>query len=607
MKLPPPPINPNEGSDRKNMMIAVVVSLAILFGFHHFVDKPRQEKLRAQAIIVAEQQQKAAASGTSAVAVDENAVKPRAKVLAADKRITITGSKVSGSLSLKGAMIDDLLLLNHYVDLSKKEHVALLSPSGTEHAYFTGSGWVAADSKTAVPDDESVWQLAANSPTSIEGGGKPVVLEWSNGSGLTFRKEISLDDSYLFAVTDSVTNNGASAVKLNRYALVSRRGMPEGYSGMFVLHEGPFGYLGGKEYDPSYKDLIKGEKTEVNAASGFLGITDKYWMVMLLPEPAAVVDARVTGERTHNAPTQFQSDVTYAASEVAAGATVDITSHVYAGVKNLATIKGYETAFGFNNLSLSMDFGMWWFITIPFYWLLHFLADQTGNIAIAILLMTVIVRAAVFNLAAKSFRSMAKMKVVTPMMKELQTKYADDKPKLQAEIFELYKREQVNPFSGCWPVLIQIPIFFALYKVILLSVELRHAPFWGWIHDLSAPDPTTIFNLFGLIPWSPPQMLMIGAWPVLFCLSMIIQKRLSPPMPDEMQEKIQGWFPYIVTIMLAHFASGLVIYWTWSNVLGVLQQYYILKKVGGEETSLIRGHVSRRKKAPTKDKDSGSK
>ncbi len=260
----------------------------------------------------------------------------------------------------------------------------------------------------------------------------------------------------------------------------------------------------------------------------------------------------------------------------------------------------YHDKYGFKHTDLTFDFGMWYLITKPFFFLLHFLMSAIGNVGIAILCMTVIIRGALFPLANRSFRSMAGMKKIAPLMKELQEKYKDDREKLQIEIFELYKKEDVNPFSGCWPMLVQIPVFFALYKSILLSVELRHAPFWGWIHDLSAPDPTNLFTLFGLIPWTPPSALEIGAWPCLFCLTMIVQKRLTPPMPDKTQEQLQSYFPFIITFMLGKFAAGLVIYWTWSNLLGVLQQYYILKKHGagqdGPEVSLIRGHSERWKK-----------
>lgn len=577
------------------MMVAIVLSLAILFGFNYFFEKPRVAQMEAQMKAQQEQAAKlpdAAMPGTSAAAP---VVKDRAAVIAESQRIPVRGAKIRGSLSLKGARLDDLLLDDYFTTAARKENVSLLSPAGTATAFYVESGWLAPDQNRALPDEDTVWSLASGSPAAIEAGGAPVILVWDNGQGLLFEREISLDDNYLFTVTQKLTNKTDKALDFNAYYLAARNSLPPDFAGMFVLHEGPISYLDGKREEPSYKDLRKGDVIEKSGVKGWLGITDKYWMVGLLPDPSSRFNARVMGSGADQKE-HYQSDIVSGMLTAEPGQTLTHGIHVYAGVKMLPLMQSYQEKYGFDHLELGIDFGMWYLITKPFFYLLHFLAHGTGNIAIAILLITVIVRAAVFPLASKSFRSMAGMKKIGPQLKELQEKHGKDKEKLQMEIYELYRRENVNPFSGCWPILIQIPIFFALYKVILISVELRHAPFWGWIKDLSAPDPTSVFNLFGMIPWTPPSLLMIGAWPCLFCLTMIVQKRLSPPMADPVQEKIQGMFPYIVSIMMAHFASGLVIYWTWSNALAILQQYYILKKVGGEETSIIRGHVSRRKK-----------
>ncbi|HYD17062.1 MAG TPA: membrane protein insertase YidC, partial [Patescibacteria group bacterium] len=360
---------------------------------------------------------------------------------------------------------------------------------------------------------------------------------------------------------------------------------------------------------PSYKDIADSRKEwlEVDNAKGWIGITEKYWWVALVPDPKMSFKARAVCksgkddcagslDRALNSAQFFQTDIRTDEFTVAPGSDASETTHVYAGVKNLDVMRAYQDKLGIDKLELGIDFGIYYLITKPFYYVLHFLFKWTGNVGLGILLMTILVRLCVFPLASKSFRSMAKMKIIAPRLKELQERYKDDKARLQMEIYDLYRKENANPFSGCWPIIVQIPIIFALYKVILISVDLRHAPFWGWIRDLSAPDPTSIFNLFGLIPWTPPSMLMIGAWPVLFCLTMVLQKRITPPMADAAQERLQTWFPYIATVMMAQFAVGLIIYWTWSNVLSTLQQYYILKKVGGENTSLIRGHADRRKK-----------
>jgi YidC/Oxa1 family membrane protein insertase len=582
------PIDPKE-EDRIRMIVAVIASLLILFGFHHFVDKPRLDAVKA------EQQRLAAAAPKKAeVTAIETAPLDRKDALQKSARVKISGEKLAGSLSLKGARLDDLLLLQHYTTIERKENVALLSPKATPGAYYVENGMLSSDSSLLLPGADTVWRVKSGSAREIVAGGEAVTLIWDNGQGLVFEQDIALDTDYLFTFTQRVFNNSGKDVTLNAFHLAARQGLPHDFTGMFVQHEGPVAMLNGEGHEPSYKDLNKGEVIEEQKAKGWLGISDKYWLVALLPDAKEDFGARIVAASGKTVPT-YQVDAVMPNLLVPNGGKAEDVLRVYAGVKDVKVMKQYESAFGFDNLQYGIDFGMWYFLTKPFFSLLHLLASLTGSIAIAILLMTVVVRSAVFPLASKSFRSMAKMKIIAPHMKELQEKHKDDKNKLQMEIFELYKRENVNPFSGCWPMLIQIPIFFALYKVILISVELRHAPFWGWIHDLSAPDPTSLFNLFGLLPFTPPQVLMIGGWPILFCLSMILQKRISPPMPDATQEALQTWFPYIVTVMMAHFSVGLVIYWTWSNVLGTLQQYYILKKVGGEETSLIRGHAQRRK------------
>lgn len=588
--------DPNESEDRARMMVAIMVSLLILLGFQFFFPKkpmPQQEQAAALATAPVVTAKPSVVSGPGEVE------QGRAQTLAESSRIPIRSSRLKGSLSLKGARLDDLLLEGHFTTTEKKENVALLSPVGSSGAYYVDSGFLSAQEKLSLPGPGTLWRVAPGSPRAIEGGGAPVILQWDNGRGLSFERKIALDENYLFTVTQRVVNNTANDISLSAYHLTARRGVPKDFTGFFVLHEGPVSFLNGKLEETDYKKLAKGKFLEKDGVKGWLGITDKYWLTALLPAPGKTFNARIVADGEEGQTPLFQADTVSPPEVVPAGGVLEEKSHLYAGVKDVKLMQAYERKHGFERLELGIDFGMWYFITKPFFYLLHFLIGMSGSVALSILLMTVVVRGAVFPLASKSFRSMAKMRVVGPQMKELQDKYKNDKAKLQEEIYELYKKEDVNPFSGCWPLLIQIPIFFALYKVILISVDLRHAPFWGWIHDLSAPDPTTILNLFGLIHWTPPaamQPVSIGAWPVLFCLSMILQKRISPPMADPAQEKLQAWFPYIVTVMLAHFASGLVIYWTWSNILGTLQQFYILKKVGGEETSLIRGHAQRRKK-----------
>lgn len=592
--------DPHEVEDRSRLMMAVIISLTIFLAFYFLVDRPRQQAQQERAATEAKQVQ---AEKQTDVAADDGKLRERTDVMAqSGERLLINGAKITGTLALKGARLDDILLEGQYKTIANEENVELLSPTGAPGAYYVESGWMADRSGVQMPSSDTVWSLASGSPRTLESGGKPVQLEWDNGEGLLFTRSIALDENYLFTIRQSMTNNSAQTLKVNAYNLIARHGMPTDFKGFFVLHEGPVGFLGDKHIEPNYKDLDKGEKIERENTSGWVGISDKYWLVALLPDKDERFNARVIGAATKHS-SVYQTDIVSNTQELAPGDVAEAQTHVYTGVKDLRVMEAYEETYGFKKLELGIDFGMWYLITKPFYILLHWLSHTTGSIAIAILLMTVIVRLAVYPLTNKSFRSMAKMRFVAPKLQELQAKYKDDRATLQMEIYELYKRENVNPFSGCWPMILQIPIVFALYKVILISAELRHAPFWGWVKDMSAPDPTSIFNLFGLLPFTPPDLLMIGAWPVLFCLTMVQLKRIGPPMADAMQEKLQSYFPFVMTVLLAHFAAGLVIYWTWSNVLTILQQYYILKSVGQEDTHLLRGHSARRKKKPAKDAD----
>ncbi len=612
------PNDPNAARDRANMMLAVVISLFILLGFHFFVEMPRQAKIAAAAKDKAQQEKSVETltpAGKPAVTTATAGETPDGDVAASASaiRIPIRGARVSGSFPTTGGRIDDLTLNEHCVHVDETcktnpaaDHVALLKKDDAPQPAYIDSGWLT-EGSAKVPNEQTVWSVAPGSPAELGTSAAPVTLFWDNGEGLRFERTISIDENFLFTIKQSVRNTGTAEVKLRAYHAVARRGVPPDFTGFYTLHEGPISYLNQKEHAPSYGDLAEGRPDWllVDNAKGWIGITEKYWMVALLPDPAMTFKARAvcklgkddcTGGLDKKAPQHFQTDIRTDEFTIPAGGEATETTYVYAGVKNLDVMRAYQDKYKFDKLELGIDFGIYYIITKPFYYILHYLFKLTGSVGMGILVMTVIVRIFVFPLASKSFRSMAKMKVIAPRLKELQEKYKDDKTKLQTEIYELYRTENANPFSGCWPIIVQIPIIFALYKVILISVDLRHAPFPGWIHDLSAPDPTSLFNLFGLIPWTPPHALMIGAWPVLFCLTMVLQKRITPPMADATQERLQTWFPFIATVMMAQFAVGLIIYWTWSNVLSIFQQYYILKKVGGENTSLIRGHADRRKK-----------
>ena len=390
------------------------------------------------------------------------------------------------------------------------------------------------------------------------------------------------DIEYLFTVKQRVINNSGREVTLFPFSLVAQHGLPEDLYGRWIVHEGPIGYIDGELTELSYKKIQDKPLKEVNAAEGWIGMTEHYWLTSLFPEVKEGNQFRFLfkePEAEGQLPT-FQVDVMGAARSIAAGETTENTTHFFAGPKKLSLLEDYEKQLELKHMDLSVDFGMYYFMTKPLYYLLHWLRDIVGNFGIAIILLTVLVRFMVFPLANKSFKSFAGLRKIAPKMTELREKYGDDREKLQAELVKLYEKEGVNPMAGCMPILIQIPIFFALFKVFQISIEMRHEPFYGWINDLSAPDPTSIFNLFGLIPWDPPQQLMIGAWPCLMLVFLIIQKKMNPPPQDKMQKVMMDFMPFFITYLLSGFAAGLVIYWTFSNALSVVQQYIIMTNMG---------------------------
>ncbi|NND50452.1 MAG: membrane protein insertase YidC, partial [Rhizobiales bacterium] len=419
------------------------------------------------------------------------------------------------------------------------------------------------------------WQLESGNRLTP---GNPVVLSWDNGAGLSFRRTITVDELYMFNVTQSVQNNGTTPVTLYPYALVSRHGVPSDAFNFYILHEGLVGFIGEdglQEID--YDDVTDGNSYSFSATGGWLGITDKYWAAVVAPDQRLPYKARFTsyGDRP-----VFQTDFLGSAVAIAPGAVSEITSQTFAGAKRVSVVDGYAAQYGLLNFDLLIDWGWFYFITKPMFLLLDWLNGFIGNFGLAILAATVLIKLAFFPLANKAYKSMSGMKKLQPEMVKLRERYKDDRVKQQQELMALYKKEKINPMSGCLPIVIQIPVFFALYKVLFVTIEMRHQPFFGWIQDLSAPDPTSLFNLFGLIPWDPPSLLMIGGWPLVMGLTMFIQMRLNPAPPDPIQQQIFNWMPLFFTFLLAQFAAGLVIYWAWNNALSVLQQYVIMRRMG---------------------------
>lgn len=576
--------------ENKNFILAIVLSMLIIFGWQYFYAGPLQQKLTAETQTAQKGQaqqpgaggQTAPAAGSSVPGIAAGAAAvTRDEALAKSPRLKIETDYVSGSINLTGAMIDDLHLLRYRETIDPKSPtITFLSPSGTQNALFAEQGMVPAVGTTAkLPDSSTVWSAPAGAVLSE---GNPVTLTWDNGEGLTFSRKIEVSDQYLFTVTQTVENKSAAAVAMIPYARIQRQDTPV-VSGYWVFFEGMLGWLDGSLQEIHYSDVA--EQTEPDrrdTTGGWIGFTDKYWAATIIPDQARPVTASFLHTKLDSR-NLYQTD--YLAKDalvVQPGQSASATDRLFAGAKVVSTINAIESLYQIQGFNYMIDWGWFYFLTKPFFYLLDWIKGIVGNFGVAILIATVLVKLAVFPLANKSYASMSKMKKLQPEMERLKTEYPDDRMKQQQEMMALYKREKVSPLSGCLPVVVQIPIFFALYKVILTSIELRHAPFFGWIHDLSAPDPTSLFNLFGLIPWTPPAMLMIGVWPIIMGITMWLQMRLNPTPPDPVQASLFNWMPVMFTFMLGTFPVGLVIYWAWSNTLSILQQSYIMKRHGVE-------------------------
>ena len=563
--------------DNKNFLLAIVMSAMIIFSWQYFYAGPKQEALKQQ--MVAQQAQQsattpAAPAGTTAgapAAVNENVILPRDEALALSPRVAIETPSLAGSINLQGGRLDDLQLKNYRETVSPTSPmINLLSPSATELGFFAEDGYVAATGTTAkLPDSKTIWTAPAQAkltPTS------PVTLIYDNGEGLIFSKTIAVDENYLFTITRSVENKSATLVALLAYSRLKRNGTPK-TENIFVLHEGLIGVTEGKLNEIKYDDL-KEDAAPVEAAStgGWAGFTDKYWAATLIPANDAKVKTgfRYDGSLGRDS---YQADfIAQEATSIAPGASATNVERLFAGAKVVQIINGYHDALKLDHFDLMIDWGWFYFFTKPLFWLLEMLKAMTGNFGVAILLATVLIKIAFYPLANKSYESMSKMKKLQPEMERLKTVYPDDRMKQQQELMILYKKEKVSPLSGCLPMLVQIPVFFALYKVIYVTIEMRHAPFFGWIQDLSAPDPTNLFTLFGLIDWAPPSFLMLGIWPIVMGVTMWVQMRLNPTPPDPVQAQLFNWMPVLFTFMLGMFPAGLVIYWAWNNTLSIIQQ-----------------------------------
>jgi YidC/Oxa1 family membrane protein insertase len=589
-------------NDNRNMMLAVALSVAVLVGWQFFIGIPQMEKQKEAQKLVQQQTQQQSQPGTAPVpgapatpgtapgtprsGTDKPGSLTRTAALAASPRISIESQSIRGSIALKGARIDDVSLRTYHETVDPNSpNIVLLSPSGGPHAFYAEFGWVNGTSGTAkLPDAETVWTTIGNAPLTSE---RPLVLTWDNGEGLVFKRTIAIDNQYMFTLTDEVQNKTGNPLTLHQYGLVSRHGLPN-VEGYYISHEGPVGVLGdGKLFELAYKDLEKPMEPVKTVGGGWLGITDKYWAAALVPDQAATVQGRFSAADAGMVKA-YQTDFLRDPLTIAPGASASAQTRLFAGAKEVAVVDGYESNLGIKRFDLLIDWGWFYFITKPLFKVMDYFYKLLGNFGLAILLVTVLIKTVFFPLANKSYASMAKMKMVQPAMTAIREQYPDDKVKQQQLLMELYKKEKINPLAGCLPIVIQIPVFFALYKVLFVTIEMRHAPFYGWIKDLSAPDPSNIFNLFGLIPYDPTLIpivgsyLHLGVWPIIMGITMWAQMKMNPAPPDPTQKMIFDWMPLIFTFMLSTFSAGLVIYWAWNNSLSVLQQGVIMKKNGAK-------------------------
>ena len=580
--------------ENRNMILAISLSMAVLFGWQVFVVGPELEKEAALQQAIAEQE--AADAANDAPQVDPDAIAAAAGSASGEitvseaapqmsaPRIIIDAPLVSGSISLAGLRIDDIMLKAYQETQDPgSDNIQFLLKTDSETPFFAEFGWAAAEATQPMPKADTLWTASA----MVLSPGAPVTLSWDNGNGLTFRRSLAINDDYMITVEDSVESRLATPVTLFPYGLVRRHGTPP-TTGIYILHEGALGVFDETLREEDYGDMRDADdgvsEIRPETSGGWIGFTDKYWLAALVPDQKAKMNFAF--KSLAGPADRYQVD--YIASEptiLAAGGAVSSQTRLFAGAKKVSLLDGYAEELGIANFDLAIDFGWFYFLTKPFFYAINWLNGLLGNFGLAVLAFTIVVKLVFYPLANKSYRSMGKMRVLAPKVQEIRERHSEDRMAMNQAMMALYKEEKVNPAAGCLPVLLQIPVFFALYKVLFVTIEMRHAPFFGWIIDLSAPDPTSVFNLFGLMPFSVdflPPFLQLGAWPIMMGLSMWLQMRLNPAPPDPVQARIFQFMPIIFTFLLATFPAGLVIYWTWNNMLSMAQQWYILRSIQKE-------------------------
>ena len=603
-------------ADQKNLFLAVALSIVILISWNVMVEQPKIEQQKAaheqqQAAQEAERQAQQSDAGQSRTPAGDSPVKAgdvakigpqlgagaapgtsdpaatgitREDALKKAPRLRIDTPRLRGSISLIGARVDDLTLKDYQVDLDEESaEINLLQPVHSDKPYYVEFGWLGSGIK--LPTRETKWTPNGRTLTPDT----PITLSWANGEGLLFEQVYRIDENYLVTVTQRVKNKGTKDVSVSPYGLISRTSRPD-ILGFYILHEGPLGVfdqtLKEVDYDDLFDDGVVQSPERQETTGGWLGFTDKYWLVALIPDADKRLKTSFNAGRRGLEPV-FQTDYLGDAIHVPAGGRIERTDRVFAGAKEVLLLDKYAEEIGIVGFDKAVDWGWFYFLTKPIFYMLNWFFGQFGNFGLAILALTVVIKLAFFPLANKSYRSMNRMKVLQPKMIELKERYGDDKQRLNQAMMDLYKKEKVNPASGCLPMLVQIPVFFALYKVLFVTIEMRHTPFYGWIDDLSAPDPLTIFTGFGLFQWDVPELLSIfniGLWPIIMGLTMFLQQRLNPTPADPVQAKIFLFMPLIFTFILAPFPAGLVVYWAWNNILSIGQQWVIMRKMNKAES-----------------------
>ena len=559
--------------NQKNLLIAVVLSVVILVGFDFFF-KPEKKKFQENSIEQTQMNQRVDSDEDdnlpSINPQVENKAKKDDKLL--EERITFNSKRLSGTINLIGATMDDLSLKDYFETINKENKIKILNPVSSLSPYFLRIGWASPDKSIKLPNKDSKWKSLKKSYSENE----KIELEWDNSEGLTFFRTIEIDENFLISVVDKVQNKSPETIKLTNFSYLRRLNYrPE--NKFFILHEGPLGVFNDTLKEVSYDEIEENNEIVETTKNGWIGYTDHYWQVTIFPETNETFKARFKNLKNRNNSVQIDF-INENIKTLRSGESLKIKSYIFAGAKEVPLIDQYIKKIGINKLDLSVDFGWFYFLTKPLFYALHFLSSLVGNFGVGIIILTICIRIVLFPLANKSFKSMNSMRMITPEIQRIRERYKDDRQRMNQEMFAMYKEKKINPAAGCLPILIQIPIFFALYKVLFVSIEMRHAPFFGWIQDLSAPDPTSLFNLFGLIPLDTPAFLTIGIWPILMGVTMFLQQKINPPPPDPLQAKIFMMLPFIFTFLLATFPSGMVVYWTVNNILSIAQQYILLRK-----------------------------